>query len=254
MRPLALARYRIWTSIRAANPVMLFCAVPPVVAALAQTVWGMSDSFPPDILLRLSATAALFSWCIHGTMVAAAAREFGNASRTSASAVHPSDLMDSVPVEPAARATGEFTGFFASAMLVHICCFPLLVVVAALSPLPTIFFAWIEGAILAVLVLASASGSWFRVVVGSSRRVGMRPMRNSAFFLLGIVITIVVTTRPIAFRDAFFSFFIAPSTAAWWRLVGTIERPEAMIAFLTALYAGYFSYFVLSCIGHRPQE
>ena len=254
MRALAIARFRRLTSIRAANPLILFCATPPLIAAFVQTSLGMSDSFSPDVLQRICATAAIFSWSVHAFMIGGVAHELGNAKLAIDTAVHASDLIDSVPVAPAERVTGEFTGVFASAMLIHICCLPLLGLVAALSPLPTRYFASLEGFILALTLLASASAGWLRVVLGPTRSLGMKSLRNSALFFVAILMAVIVTTKPVAFRDAFFQFFIAPSTQAWSRVLETVERPVALLAFLAAIYASYFAYFFLSSIGHRPQE
>jgi hypothetical protein len=254
MRPLAIARFRLWTTIRSATPFVTFAAAPPIVALLVNTFFALSPlMMSPDLMLRIGATAAMASWLFHAFLMVGLAHQFGQRPVTLNAPVPPGDLIDSAPISPAHRSTGEFTGIFTSALLIHVACLPLLAVVAALSPLPSVFFACFEGLILSALILASASAAWRMAVLGHSRS-GMRAARNAGLFILLALIITIGTTRPVAFRDGAFQFVIAPSMAAWSRLLATIEYPVAMVTMLLTLYGAYLAFFGLSAFGKSAQE
>ena len=137
MRALAIARFRLWTTIRVGNPYVVFAAGAPAIAAVVQVAVASSGDFSPDAVLHVSATAALFAWTLHSALMFGVTQEMGNAAGSPLDTpVHQSDLMDSAPIRSDERTAGELAGVLVSASLIHVCCLPLLAITAALSPLP----------------------------------------------------------------------------------------------------------------------
>ena len=254
MRPLAIARLRLWTTVRAATPLLAFAAAGPLIAIVVDTALTLSMQIQPDYLLRIAATAAMLSWSLHGFILVGIAHELGQRRVTPDASVHPSDLIDSAPISPPERSAGEFAGILTTMLLLHVTCLPVLAVVAALSPLPSRFFGWFELMLMALIVLASASAAWRLVVLAPLGNKNLRAVRNAGLFFLLTTVIAIVTTKPLAFRDAFFGFFIGPSRQAWSRLAASVEHPAAMIGMLLTLYCGYLAFYALSAFGRTAQE
>lgn len=163
MRPLAIARFRLWTTVRAATPLFVLALAPFLFALLPITRPQRTFLEQADVWLRIQATAALLSWVLHGLLMVGITHEFGSGKAAGEEAAPASDLMDSAPVEPRQRFLGEWAGILTSALVLHACCLPVMTFIAAVSPLPARVFASIEAAILASLILASASAGWRRV-------------------------------------------------------------------------------------------
>jgi hypothetical protein len=253
MRPLAIARFRVWTTLRAATPLLFFALIAPLVAMIISTAVENMDVVDPVMVMKVAAVAAFLPWLFSGFVLVGIAHELGNPLSHEAT-LRPSDLIDSAPVAPEQRMIGEFLGIFTATIVLHVACLPVLAVNAALSPLPTSFFAWVEACVLAAIILASASAAWRRVVLGPTRAKGIQATRNTFLFFLLTLLTFIFTTNPVAFRDAAAQFTIGPSLRAWARLVAAIEYPVALLAILGTIYAAYLAYFFLSSLGQTPQE
>ena len=254
MRPLAIARFRLWTTVRAATPFFGLAAAGPIVALLVDAGFANALQASPDMILRVGATAAMVSLAYHAFVLVGIAHECGERRVEPGASVHPADLIDSAPISPAERSAGEFTGIFMTTLLIHATCLPILGIVAALSPLPFRFFAWFEFIFLALILLGSASASWRIVVLGTASNKGIRAVRNAGLFFLMVIVIAIGTTRPLAFRDGAFQFFIGPSRQAWARLIASVEHPAAMLGMFLALYCGYLAFYGLSAFGRTPQE
>src|SRR5439155_12746511 len=157
MRYLAVARFRMLTTIREATWVFVFAMVPGLFAAIFEATPEPLFRAAADELLGEFARIALVAWIFHAVVIVAASETFGSMRlfRVDATALPP-DLMDSAPITPTQRFWGETLGVFAATATIHIACLPLLAVIAVLSPLPTVVFVWIEAGIVAWMILGSA--------------------------------------------------------------------------------------------------
>jgi len=246
MRYLAIARYRLLTTIREATPIYIVAMLPPVGAAFVQTLIESSFRGGPDSLLAFHAQIALFAWCFHAAFLFIATEAFGSLkiSRSEDAAVA-SDLMDSVPLSPNARFFGEMLGVFETTLLIHACCLPMLALVAALSPLPARVFLWLELLIIAVIALGSPAAAWKRTA-RPSKMSATRNLRSGILFLILVAAIFYVSTRWDSFRDAAFAFLGTPSLRAWDRVVATIENPIVLIVSIAALYSAYLAFYYVS--------
>lgn len=252
MRPLAIARFRIWSTIRAATPIFATAAAAPLLALLLESRPNADYILGDDIRMQIFATASLIAWLLHGWIIFGVAQEFGHAKIESNATVHPADLMDSAPIRPRERYFGEFTGVLIASAVIHACCLPVLAAVATLSPLPTIVFVWLEAMTIALMILASAAAAWRRVV-GRGGTIGTRFVRTTALFFLLIAFVIMATTEGVAFRDAAVAFVFGPSLRAWSRLMLTINNPFVMLLLFALIYASYLVFFYVSSIRYRAE-
>ena len=248
MRYLAIARFRLLTTIRAAAPLF-------AVAALAAIGPAISLSFMPDEvfrdeaaeILRLGAVTAVATWIVHALILAFACDAFGNVSLlraqiTSAETVTLPDLMDTAPIRPAARFWGEAAGIAAAAMTIHICVLPVLLMVAALSPLPTSMFIGAEAVTIVIVMLASIGAAWKRRAPRTKWSSSRGP-RSAALFAILVLMTVRQATRWETFRDSLVTFITGPSPRLWSAVTGAVEKPLMLFSLLALLYTGYILYF-----------
>ena len=253
MRYLAIARFRLLTTIRGATPLFAISAL----AALAPAAFM---SFMPDEafranadeLLGMAAMAAVAAWIWHALLLVVACNAFGNVTllRTQITSVQiegPADLMDTAPIRPGARFWGEAAGILAAAMTIHICTLPLLVLVVALSPLPTSMFLAVEAATVALLVMASTGGAWKRRAP-RTKWSGTRGPRSAVLFAILLIMTVRQTTRWEVFRDSLALFASQPSPRLWSEVANAVENPLLLFMLLSLLYTGYIVFYYSSSV------
>jgi hypothetical protein len=253
MRYLAIARFRLLTTIRAAAPIF-------AVAALAAIVPAISLSFMPDEvfraeaaeILRLGAVTAIGTWIVHALILAFACDAFGSttllrAQMTSTETVMLPDLMDTAPIRPAARFWGEAAGIVAAAMTIHLCVLPVLLMVAALSPLPTSMFVAAEIMTIVITTLASIGAAWKRRAPRTKWSSSRGP-RSAVLFAILVFVTVRYTTRWETFRDLLVNFISEPSPRLWSAVTGAVENPLMLFSMLALLYTGYILYFYSSSV------
>jgi len=253
MRYLAIARFRLLTTIRSSTPIFVIAILPPLFGAIAESVPEPQFLAEAGFLLGRNATVALLMWLIHGAVVLAAGEAFGTlrASRPDLNAL-PSDLMDSAPVTPRARFWGDAIGVLGATAIIHVCCLPLLAVVAALSPLPIRVFASIEAAILAMMILVSTAAAWKRLAP-QTKWSGTRSARSALLFFILLLFMLIGTTRWDAFRDSAYAFFSSPSTRAWEKVTLAVDNPVLLIVLSALLYAVYLGFFYMSATRDRAR-
>lgn len=246
MRYVAVARFRLLTTIRSATPIFIIAAIPPLLAAIYQSMPEPLFRAAADEVLGPLARAAVVAWLFHGLLVVAASEASGSKQpfRVDPMSLLP-DLMDSVPIGPLPRFWGEALGIFTATLTIHICCLPLLAAVAVLSPLPTIFFVWMEAGILALMTLTSAAGAWKRLAP-RTQWGATRVARSGLLFFILLVFVLFATTKWTTFRDSWFMFLITPSTRTWDAVAAAVENPTLLVVLLLLLYVGYMAYFVNS--------
>lgn len=257
MRVLAVSRFRLLTTVRAATPVFIAAVLPPVVGALV--AGGPEPGFrhAADFWLPVHASAAVLAWVLHGLFLASATLMSGKV-RTAHDFVSTegmADLMDTAPVDPRGRFWGEALGTMGAAALIHLCCLPLLATVAALSPLPTGVFLWIELGALALLVEAAAGAAWQRRMP-RTKYSATRGARTMLVLVVLFLLVVVVTTRPLAFRDSVLDFLLGrkPSVRRWSEVLTTVESPALLITLLSLLYAGSILYYYVSATRRPARE
>lgn len=256
MRYLAIARFRTLTALRTGTPTFVVALLPAIIAAIPLSTPEPEFRGSADAMLRINASFAVMGWFFHTAFLAFATLMSGKV-KTSHDFVsvedHP-DLMDTVPVGHGARFWGEALGTFAAGGLLHLCCLPLLTAVAVLSPLPMIMFAGMEGALIALLFLASAGAAWQRRSPRTkySATRGPRNILAVAMLIGGVVI---VTTRARDFRDALLHF-INPRTSiqAWREIVATIDSPLLFTVLMAMIYSGTIAYYYLSATKRTTRE
>ena len=253
MRYLAIARFRLLTTIRGATPLF-------AISALAALAPAALNSFMPDEVFRagaddflgVAAMTAFAAWIWHALLLAVACNLFGNVTLlrtqiTSAQTEGPADLMDTAPIRPDARFWGEAAGILAAAMTIHICTLPLLMLVVALSPLPTSMFIAAEAATLALLVLASTGGAWKRRAP-RTKWSGTRGPRSAVLFAILLLMAVRYTTNWEVFRDSLALFASQPSPHLWSAVSHAVDNPLLLFMMLSLLYTGYIAFFYSSSV------
>ena len=253
MRYLAIARFRLLTTIRAANTLF-------AVAAIAAIGPAALNSFMPDEVFRagaddflgVAATTAVIAWIAHALILGFACDSFGKVTllRTQITSVEtegPADLMDTSPIRPSARFWGEVAGILAAAMTIHVCTLPVLVLVAALSPLPTAMFIAAEAATIMFVVLAATAGAWKRRA-RPTKWSGTRSARSGLLFFILLALTVRYTTRWEAFRDSLPLFIAQPSPRVWSAASNAVDNPLLLFTLLSLLYTGYIAFFYASSV------
>jgi hypothetical protein len=244
MRFLAVARFRLLTTIRESTPVFIMGALPPLLGAAYEATPEPLFRAAADQLLGEFARVALFAWLLHAFVIVAASEAFGSMRlfRVDATALPP-DLMDSAPIRPLERFWGETLGVFGATATIHIACLPLLTVVAILSPLPTIVFVWVEAGIVTLMIFGSAGAAWKRLAP-RNKWSATRTARSGILFLILFFVTLSATTKWQVFRDSFFQFLFVPSMRAWATVMATVENPLLLVVLWLLLYGGYILYYV----------
>ncbi|HEY8184201.1 MAG TPA: hypothetical protein VII32_18305 [Thermoanaerobaculia bacterium] len=244
MRYLAVARFRLLTTIREATPVFIFAMLPPIGAAIFEVMPEPMFRANAAELLGECARVALLAWLFHAFAIVAASEAFGSMRlfRVDATALPP-DLMDSAPIGPTQRFWGETLGVFAATATIHAACLPLLAVVAALSPIPTIAFVWIEVGIVALMILGSAGAAWKRLAP-RTQWSATRTARSGILFFILFLTTLFATTQWQDFRDSATGFLMRPSMREWAGVANSVENPPLLIILWLLLYGGYMAYYV----------
>ncbi len=256
MRYLAIARFRLLTIVRTATPIFVIAALPPL---LAMVYFGSTPEptfrAAADQLLGQNATAALRTWIIHGLVVLMACIASGivKLPHDGPVIIVPSDLMDTAPVGPNIRFWGEALGTFGAMVTIHACCLPLLAAAAALSPLPTSMFLWIEAGIIVLMILASAGAAWQRQSP-RTRYSSTRGARNAIVIVILLLLTVPATTRWREFRDSLWGFVTHPSIKGWGEVTGTVENPLLLFVLFSLLYVGTIAYYYMTSMWNRARS
>ncbi|HYS52825.1 MAG TPA: hypothetical protein VER58_03545 [Thermoanaerobaculia bacterium] len=245
MRYLAIARFRLLTTIRTATPVFVIAILPPLIGAIAESTSEPQFGAGAQSPQRLHAVIALLTWLFHAAFLLAASEASGNLRTFGPDQTAlPGDLMDSAPIRPSARFWGEAGGILAATAIIHACCLPLLAMVAALSPLPTRLFLWIEAGIIALMILGSTGAAWRRLAP-RTKFSGTRTVRSIILFFILFFCVLFASTRWIAFRDAVAEYFPSPSMRAWAQVVSAVDNPFLLLFLLALLYVGYIGFYYI---------
>lgn len=251
MRYLAVARFRLLTIIRTATPIFVLALIPPLIGA----AW-LSRGAEPDFraaageVLGQHARVAVIAWLLHAFLLSFACLMSGKVKTAHDDVmtnVMP-DLMDTAPVGHGERFWGEALGTLAATAMIHVCCLPLLAAVAALNPLPTAVFLWIEAATIALIALASAGAAWQRRAL-RTKYSGTRGLRNAALLAILFFVALRATTRWEVFLD---SILYPQSSIRRWAHV--VENPFLLFTILSLLYAGTITYYYVSSTRKRLWE
>jgi hypothetical protein len=245
MRCLAVARYRLLTSVRLAGWIFASAIVVALLAA-------MVAAFSPDLvvttmdrdiptLFAVAARALEASYIFHTIILLGACHSFGS-RRSRVSSTATADLMDAAPVSPAARYWGDALGIFGSTMTIHAATLPAMALVFALGPLPLPVFLWLEAAVIALVVLESAASSW---KLQSSRQNPntARAAAGVALFSILVLTTVISLTRWREFRDAWAYLMVWPSGRAWSSVVETIDSPALLGVLVAVIYASFLGFY-----------
>lgn len=249
MRGLALARYRLLTTIRPAwgifGTVLAMAAVPMLYGSGLWTATSESwQSMAED--MYVSARMVGITYLLHILFLVAACSAFGTV-RPLADGRAAADLTETVPITPRDRFLGDAAGILGCILAVHACTLPLLALVIVLSPLPTTLFFWLESITLAIAVLGSAGASW--MLRATSRWMRTRSARAIATFGIVFVVILIFNTRWAQFAEATtWLIVVQPSAGAWRDLKATVTNPPMLMALLLLLYVGYISYFMLQSV------
>ena len=247
MRSLAMARYRLLTTIREARWVFLVVLVAAVGPLTIFSGVFQSETFfwdDPSMRQHFGAQGVVVVFGLHALILVNACEVFGTRRRRGSPDAM--DLTETVPVTPGERFGGDALGVFAAVMSMHVCALPLLALAIALSPLPTKVFFWLELVIVAVVVLGSFAASWKLHAPGTGSRT--RTIRSVALFLLLLLGIVYVTTRWQAFRDQLW-FLITDASPYWWKpLAATVVNPPMLFTSLVLLYFGFIGYYTAQSI------
>lgn len=242
MRCLALAKFRLLTTIRSATPIFVLVAVPPLIGAALQSMPEPLFRDSAAALLDTNAHTALLAWFSHMVLICIACQAFGNLkSILTNPTLEVPDLMDSVPVGKRTRFWGEALGVFAAALTVHAAALPLLAAAALLSPLPLTWFAVLECLTIFLLILASAAAAWKRLAPRNKWSATRTP-RAAIVFLILLAAIIGTTTDGPLLRNSFGAFVDSPSMAGWAAVRAAVHNP-VLLAVLTALLLGAYVLF-----------
>lgn len=273
MRYLAIARFRLLTTIRSATALFVLSAVAVIAPGLVISYMPVETfRVEADELLPFAANVAFLVWAAHAIILLLACNAFGDesfrrAKITSALSERPPDLIDTAPIRPGARFWGETVGILAAAMTIHVCTLPALALVTALSPLPTSMFITAEIVTFLLIALASAGGAWKRrapMTKWNATR-GPRSALLFGFLLLMIVRHATHAMLPLdpdrdqplwnAFRDSLIWFVAHPSPRAWSEVSNAVGNPLLLLVLVSTLYTSYIVFYYKSCVRKaRRQE
>jgi hypothetical protein len=250
MRHLAIARYRLLTTIRGANWVFAISLGAALVFLLASPSLRVDESEfrrYPQGNAEVTATLALFCYVLHAIILFLNCLAFGSAGRSRSEAKESSDLIDTAPLTPGIRFWGDALGAFTAALIVHLCTLPLLALAVALSPITNGAFVRIELAIVAFLLLGGAAASW-QLHAPPSKWSQTRAPRSAATFLILLIITLIVNTRWEAFRDALGVLMAETSPGHWADLVAAIDSPPLLLIQLVLLFGGFIAFYYFHAV------
>lgn len=256
MRYLAVSRFRLLTIIRTATPIFVISILPPILAAVAVSRSEPDLRAEAEAWLPVHAFAAMMAWLLHALILFFACLMSGKVRSAHDFILTDGlpDLMDTAPVSPGTRFWGEALGTLQAALVLHLCCLPLLAAVGALSPLPAVMFLWIEALAIALIVLASAGAAWQRRMP-RTKYSASRGVRNVGVLGILLLLALFVTTRMGALRLALLDFLYSRvSMQGWTAIAGTVEDPLLLIIFLSLLYVGTIVYYYMSATRKRVWE
>lgn len=248
MRGLALARYRLLTTIRSAwwvYATLMACAAVPII--LGTGLFKSPFDAWQSVAERMFASATVVTgvYLMHVIVIVLACNAFGT-PRPAIEGRPAADLTETVPITPRERFLGDAAGILGCILAVHACTVPLLALAVVLSPLPTAVFFWLELITLAIAVLSSAGASW--KLRSSGRWIRTRTARSIATFGILLAAILGFNTRS-GFTEAFVWFFLTqPSTSTWRAVEKTVPNPSMLFASLLLLYLGFISYYTLQSI------
>lgn len=256
MRFVAIARFRLLAMIRTATPLFLSMIVPLLIFSLVVSQPEPEFRLGADERLSINARMAILAWVLHALSLAFACLMSGKVKSphddVRTGLLH--DLMDTAPVGPSARFWGEALGALAGTLTIHACCLPLLAAIAALNPLPTIVFLWIEGGAIALMVLAAAGAAWQRRAPRTKMSATRGPRNVIAFSILAILAILAAVHRD-AFRDALATFmWMRTSMRGWADVAAAVDNPFLLIVLLSLLYAGTIAFYYVSSTRKRALE
>jgi hypothetical protein len=251
-----MARFRLLTIVRTATPIFVIGIVPPLLAilVLARTSEPTFRAAAEE-LLGPHATLALWAWIAHALILLSACVASGKVKlpHDGPFFIVLPDLMDTAPVGPHARFCGEAVGTFGAMATIHACCLPLLAAVAALSPMPTSMFVWMEAGLVVLMILCSAGAAWQRRAP-LRKFSATRGVRNAIVMAILLLLTVPLATRWREFRDALVTFLLDPSIRKWGEVTRTVENPLLWAVLFAVLYAGSIAYYYTTSIWNRARS
>ena len=246
MHHLALARYRLLTTIRRSTWVF---AVLSVVVILPHLL-PLSPTFERELFFQANAEfyaihnsmVVLITFAVHWIILISACSLFG--SERALNRTGGADLMDTVPVRPAVRFHGDTLGIFATAMVIHLAVLPLLAFSFAFASFTTPAFFWVEATLIVVLLVISAGASW---------RLHARPrspVQAGVFWGLMLLLLLIVRfgTRWVAFRDGLAGFATDPAPHTWAAVVAGVDNPALLVAWLLLAALSAFAFFQIHTV------
>jgi len=247
---LALARYRLLTSIRRSTWIFAIA----IIAALFLLPFSGSLSTREMFVqasvehyTRRSSATALFTFLFHWLVMISACGLFGERGWRESQG---DDLMATVPVRRADRFYGDALGIFAAAMVLHLSSLPLLAFSFALSSFTTGAFLWLEVALVVVLAVFSGIVAWtLQTRPGRMMEAGA----GAGFTLIGFVI-LRTGTRWDAFGDAFGEFIADPAPYSWARVVSQIDSPALLVTWLFLACAAQLTFYLLYSVYRRETD
>lgn len=243
MRSLAIARYRVLTTIRSARwifavslgaALLLIVMGSGVVIPMSLHWWGV------DGVMSTAAKTVIYAYFLHMVILLTACELFATRGRR-AGAAHASDLTDTIPVAPIERFAGDALGILVCAAAVHASTMPLLAAAIALSPLPSVAFFWLELVTIVMAILASTAASW--KYHSTSKWAATQTPRTVMTFLILLLAVLSFTTRWKALRDAVGVFLLQPSPYWWKPVAAAVPNLPLLVAMLSLLYLGFIAYY-----------
>lgn len=247
MRSLAIARLRLLTRIRTASVFFALAAAPALPFVLVAS-WPPENEYRagfPFIATYLSGWSVLVFILHLGVMMIG--------SETSGQ-LHPqregtewSDLMETIPIGPTGRFWGELLGNLGINLTIHLCCLPLLALVAVVSPLPISVFLIVELLVLFFLFMAAAAAAWKRCAA-PTKWSGTRMARSGMLFWILFVLILNATARWESIPDALDGLWMRPSPTTWRAALAVFDRPVQFVVLVTLLCLSYLTFYYVSSV------
>ena len=239
----AVARYHILTVLRAANG--------PFWTTLIVSALGLLRSpivIPQSVLLSWGPRAVLYesaqtvsAVCLLHLAMVFTATAMVVAPRRQLEGRVVADLMETAPISPLGRFTGDMIGAAACALVIHACTVPVVALAFVLSPVSSAMFWWYELIVIAVVILMAAGVAWKKRLAGVRGRA--RATAQIALTLLLALLIVGSTTRRPYFGEAVASFISEPSYRRWSNVVAEVMNPPLFVALFALLYFGSIFYF-----------
>jgi hypothetical protein len=247
MRYLAIAKLRMLTQIRTASALFAIAAIPSLIfciltASLAENEYRAAVPFYAQII----APWGFILWILHAGMLLIGSESSGQ--------LHPlregaewSDLMETIPVGPNGRFLGEALGSLGANLTIHLCCMPLLAMVAVLSPLPLSAFIWLEIVTLVLFGLAGAAAAWKRCA-RPSKWSGTRMVRSGLLFWVLFWFILDRTSRWDAITSSLYLVTSRPLLQSWAEMTAAIDRPALFASLVALLCISYVMFYYFSAV------